>query len=169
MTLTFVDRGDKLRSETLFLYFRCTVFSIQTRVTTALIYTCRRIFQTSAPKPKNQFPQLISSLEANSVAPTEVTYWDQAKPMPHSDASTGRYHPLLISLLWKISRSLFYSDKKTLRWVFCIFFPSAMCLVTVGTHQGLWLALYIHPVLHISWSESPPVEKNNQPNHLPNI
>ena len=70
---TLADRGEKLHSKTLFLYFG-EHFSIQTCVTTGLVCTCKRAFQTSACKPRNQckhqHPVLISYLEANSVAST---------------------------------------------------------------------------------------------------
>jgi len=44
MAPMLTDSGEKLRSETLFLYF----FSIQTYVTTSLVCTCKGFFQTSA-------------------------------------------------------------------------------------------------------------------------
>ena len=48
MALKLVDRIEKLHSETLFLYFCCTC------VTTSPVYTCKRIWQTSVRKSRNQ-------------------------------------------------------------------------------------------------------------------
>jgi len=54
LCLTLADRGEKPHSKPLYLHFLWTFFSIQTCVTTGLIYTCKRIFQTSVRKLRNQ-------------------------------------------------------------------------------------------------------------------
>jgi len=57
-----------------YFYILLHGFSIQTCVTTSLVYTCKRICQTAARKARNQrntnSSVLISYLEANSGALT---------------------------------------------------------------------------------------------------
>jgi len=54
MALRLADRGEKLHSETLFIYFCWTCLFRLLQVTTGLVYTCKRIFQKSACKSRNQ-------------------------------------------------------------------------------------------------------------------
>ena len=74
MALTFADRSKKTALWNPISISWLHIFAIQTRVTTSLVCTCKRFFQTSAHKLRNQckHQQLCDNclLEANSVAST---------------------------------------------------------------------------------------------------